>query len=189
MICSRDRKASELLRKAKDLQRVHTARNYLCPKSHSSTPYPISSQPILKLHTHPCLGNPNVLFLSRFPIRPSKNCSSLSWRLCYQVIYLTKYLCIWSSTYRVIRNDCRCLNNLSYTIHLKQQYMQLHRWIKKFSEFSFMMCVGQQLCISPLGARFTKMAANGSEKAFCVLTFHECRSVTIVQRQFRNQIR
>ena len=29
------------------------------------------------------------------------------------------------------------------------------------------------------------MAANGSEKAFCVLTFHECRSVTIVQQQFR----
>jgi hypothetical protein len=29
------------------------------------------------------------------------------------------------------------------------------------------------------------MEANGSEKAFCVLTFHECRSVTIVQRQFR----
>jgi len=31
------------------------------------------------------------------------------------------------------------------------------------------------------------MAANGSEKAFCVLTFHECRSVTIVQRQFRTK--
>ena len=29
------------------------------------------------------------------------------------------------------------------------------------------------------------MAANGCEKAFCVLIFHECRSVTIVQRQFR----
>jgi len=29
------------------------------------------------------------------------------------------------------------------------------------------------------------MAANGSEKAFCVLKFHDCRSVTIVQRQFR----
>ena len=28
------------------------------------------------------------------------------------------------------------------------------------------------------------MAANRSEKAFCVLTFHESRSVTIVQRQF-----
>ena len=27
------------------------------------------------------------------------------------------------------------------------------------------------------------MAANRSEKAFCVLTFHECQSVTIVQRQ------
>jgi len=31
------------------------------------------------------------------------------------------------------------------------------------------------------------MAANGSEKAFCVLTFHESRSVTIVQRQFRTK--
>jgi len=31
------------------------------------------------------------------------------------------------------------------------------------------------------------MAANGSEKAFGVLTFHECRSVTIVQRQFRTK--
>ena len=31
------------------------------------------------------------------------------------------------------------------------------------------------------------MAANGSEKAFCVLTFQECRSVTIVQRQFRTK--
>ena len=31
------------------------------------------------------------------------------------------------------------------------------------------------------------MAANGSEEAFCVLTFHERRSVTIVQRQFRTK--
>jgi hypothetical protein len=31
----------------------------------------------------------------------------------------------------------------------------------------------------------TKMEANGSDKAFCVLIFHECRSVTIVRRQFR----
>jgi hypothetical protein len=36
-----------------------------------------------------------------------------------------------------------------------------------------MMCSVQLLCISPLGAQFTKMAANGSEKAFCVLTFHD----------------
>ena len=54
-------------------------------------------------------------------------------------------------------------------------------------KFSFMMCGVQWLCISPLGAQFTKMAANGSENAFCVLTFHECRSVTIVQRQFRTK--
>jgi hypothetical protein len=33
------------------------------------------------------------------------------------------------------------------------------------------------------------MAAKGIEKAFCVLMFHECRSVTIVQRQFSHQIR
>ena len=31
------------------------------------------------------------------------------------------------------------------------------------------------------------MAANGIEKAFYVLTFHECRSVIIVQRQFRTK--
>jgi hypothetical protein len=43
----------------------------------------------------------------------------------------------------------------------------------------------QSLCISPLGAQFTKMEANVSEMAFCVLTFHECRSVTIFQRKFR----
>ena len=35
-------------------------------------------------------------------------------------------------------------------------------------KFSFMMCGVQSLCISPLGAQFTKMAANDSEKAFCV---------------------
>ena len=34
-----------------------------------------------------------------------------------------------------------------------------------FSKFSFMLCGVQYLCISPLGAQFTKMAANGSEKA------------------------
>jgi hypothetical protein len=50
-----------------------------------------------------------------------------------------------------------------------------------------MMHSVQLLCISTLGAQFTKMAANGSEKAFCVLTFHECRSVTIDQRQFRTK--
>jgi hypothetical protein len=41
------------------------------------------------------------------------------------------------------------------------------------------------VCISPLGAQFTKVEGNGSEKAFCVLTFHERRSLTIVQWQFR----
>jgi len=35
-----------------------------------------------------------------------------------------------------------------------------------------MMCGVQYLCISLLGAQFAKMAVNGSEKAFCVLTFH-----------------
>jgi len=31
-----------------------------------------------------------------------------------------------------------------------------------------MMCGVQYLCISSLGAPFTKMAANGSEEEFCV---------------------
>jgi len=35
-----------------------------------------------------------------------------------------------------------------------------------------MTCDVQYLCISPRGAQYTKMAANGSEKKFCVLTFH-----------------
>ena len=33
----------------------------------------------------------------------------------------------------------------------------MHRWIKKFSLFSVIMCGVQQLCIFPLGAQFTKM--------------------------------
>ena len=33
----------------------------------------------------------------------------------------------------------------------------MHRWIKKFSKFSFMMCGVQKLRISPLGAQFTKI--------------------------------
>jgi hypothetical protein len=36
----------------------------------------------------------------------------------------------------------------------------------KNSQFSFVTCGVQQLCISPLGAQLTKMAANGSKKAF-----------------------
>jgi hypothetical protein len=31
------------------------------------------------------------------------------------------------------------------------------------------------------------MVAKGYEKAFCVFIFHECRPVTIVQRQFRTK--
>ena len=69
--------------------------------------------------------------------------------------------------YRVIENECRGFNNLSYTIHLDRS-MQLHQWIKKFSKFSFMMCDVHQLCIFLLGAQFTKMAVNRSEKAFYV---------------------
>ena len=35
--------------------------------------------------------------------------------------------------------------------------------------------------------QFTKMAANGREKTFCVPIFHEGQSFTIVQRQFRTK--
>ena len=41
-----------------------------------------------------------------------------------------------------------------------------------------MICGVQYVCISPFGAQFTKMAANGSEKAFCVRTFHIFYGVT-----------
>ena len=46
----------------------------------------------------------------------------------------------------------------------------------------FVVCIVQQLCISPLGAQFTKMVANGSEKAFCVLTSHYRVDVCGIQR-------
>ena len=47
-----------------------------------------------------------------------------------------------------------------HTQYTSDRSIQLHRWIKKFSKFSFMMRGVQQLCISPPGAQFTKMAAN-----------------------------
>ena len=72
-----------------------------------------------------------------------------------------------------------------HTQYTWDKSMEWRRWIKKFSRVFFMMCGVQYLCISPLGAQFTKMAANGGEKAFCVLTFHECRSVTIVTSRIR----
>ena len=45
------------------------------------------------------------------------------------------------------------------------------------------------LLLQPLGGRLTscKMAANGEEKAFCVLQFHVSRSVLTVQREFRTR--
>ena len=65
-------------------------------------------------------------------------------------------------------------NNLSYTIRLRQDYV-VAPMDQEILEVYFMMYGVQQLWISPLGAQFTKMAANGSEKVFCVLTFHGCR--------------
>jgi len=91
-----------------------------------------------------------------------------------------------AAMHRVIKNDCRSFNNLSYKIHLREDYI-VAPMDQEILKVFFMMCGVQLLCISPLGAQFTKMVANGFEKAFCVLTFHECRSVTIVERQFRNK--
>ena len=44
------------------------------------------------------------------------------------------------SKYRVIRNDRRGFNNLSYTIHLRQQYVVAPMDHEIPSKFSFMMC-------------------------------------------------
>ena len=58
---------------------------------------------------------------------------------------------------------------LAFALQLRKKYgktsvrVEMHRWIKKFSKFCFMMCGVQSLCISPLGAQFTKMAANGEQ--------------------------
>jgi len=53
-------------------------------------------------------------------------------------------LCFWASVYivieiwleyRVIQNDCRGFNNLSYTIHLRWQYMYFFYLIEQHSKF------------------------------------------------------
>jgi len=50
----------------------------------------------------------------------------------------------------------------------------------------FIWRVPNYFIIQPLGGRLTscKMAANGEEKAFCVLHFHVSRSVLTVKREF-----
>ena len=40
------------------------------------------------------------------------------------------------STYRVIRNHCRGFNNLSYTIHLRWEYMYFFYLIEQHSQFA-----------------------------------------------------
>jgi len=36
-----------------------------------------------------------------------------------QYLHVSHFLCVLSGKYRVIRNDCRGFNNLSYAIHLR----------------------------------------------------------------------
>ena len=47
----------------------------------------------------------------------------ISWHQVHRLVVLTISLKYEHYLYRVIRNDCRGFNNLSYTIHLRQQYV------------------------------------------------------------------
>ena len=49
-----------------------------------------------------------------------KNVRQIQTRLS-EYIYI--YIYIYTHTHRVIQNDCRCFNNLSYTINLRWRYM------------------------------------------------------------------
>ena len=73
--------------------------------------------------------------------------------------------------YRVIRNDCRGFNNLSYTIHLRQEYVVAQIDLEIIKVFFYDVRCAVVMHFSAWSA-FTKMAAEGSEKAFFVLTFH-----------------
>jgi len=42
--------------------------------------------------------------------------------MCSVIIY-EPHINVSNRKYRVIRNDCRGFNNLSYTIHLRQEYL------------------------------------------------------------------
>ena len=61
------------------------------------------------------------------------------------------------------------------------QYIRIH--------LKFIWSAPNYFIIQPLGGRLTscKMAANGEEKAFCVLHFHVIRSVLTVKREFRTR--
>ena len=48
---------------------------------------------------------------------------SPKWPLYFNFSDNEKYAFILICIYRVIQNDCRGFNNLSYTIHLRQQYI------------------------------------------------------------------
>ena len=59
------------------------------------------------------------------------------------------------------------------------------------TNLKFIWSVPNYFIPPPLGGRLTscKMAANGEEKAFCVLHFHVSRSVSTVQREFRTRFK
>ena len=61
------------------------------------------------------------------------------------------------------------------------QYIRTH--------LKFIWSAPNYFIIQPLGDRLTsyKMAANGEEKAFCVLHFHVSRSVLTVKRELRTR--
>jgi len=90
---------------------------------------------------------------------------------------------MWLKIYRVIKNYCRGFSNLSYALEIgvcscidgSRNSQSFLLWCAMCSSYAFL--------------RLERNLLRWRRKAFCVLTFYECRSVTIVQRQFRTQFR
>ena len=62
--------------------------------------------------------------------------------------------------YRVIQNDCWSFNNLSYTIHLREQYVVARMDQEILKVFFYDVRYAVVMHFSAWRAQFTKMAAN-----------------------------
>ena len=97
---------------------------YSEPDQSNPCPHPTSWISILILSSHLRLDPPRGSFPQ---ISPSKSCMYLSpiRSICpaHHILLDLITRIIFRPEYRVIKNDCRGFNSLSYTIHLGQEYI------------------------------------------------------------------
>ena len=84
------------------------------------------------LDTHTSVTRPGVQFINKENNTTAQDCSNPD---CV-MLWVTAIVQFSSALYRVIRNECRGFNNLSYTIHLRQEYMYFFLFNRTTLQFS-----------------------------------------------------